>query len=92
VKAQRLHLTPRQLEAITLLAAGHAPKVAAVRLGTTASSVCGLRNRALKRNGLTNDMQLGMLIERCQSLPVDERNRIEDRREERLDAQRAGAQ
>jgi hypothetical protein len=43
----------------------------------------------LDRNGITNDVQLGMLIERDQFVSTYERNLIEDRREERMDALRS---
>lgn len=51
------------------------------------------RHKTVKdKLGAMNDTQVGVLLERHQLVPVDARNVIEDRREERLDARRAGVQ
>jgi DNA-binding NarL/FixJ family response regulator len=83
-----LNVTQLQRAVLTYMARGLTPKQIAAVLGMTTSGVCGARRRVMKRHGITNDTQLGMLIERCQFVSVDERNMIEDRREERIDSQR----
>lgn len=92
MKLARLDLTDFELTVLVLMAQGVALKAIGARLGLSNKAVSAARRRVLRRNGLTNYLQLGLALERCQLLPVDVRNRIEDRREERLDARRAGAQ
>lgn len=77
---------------LVMLARGYRPKQIAASLGITTNLVCQVRRRILDRNGVTNDVQLGMLMERDQFVSTYERNLIEDRREERMDALRLGAQ
>jgi DNA-binding NarL/FixJ family response regulator len=84
MKCAALKVTDYERAIIVLLARGYAPKQIAAALGMTTNTVCQARRRVLNRNGITNDTQLGMLIERCQFVSVYERNLIEDRREERL--------
>ena len=92
MKIARLNVTKYERPILVLMARGYKPKQIAAALGMTPQQICSARRRILDRNGITNDVQLGMLIERNQYVSVYERNLIEDRREERMDAQRAGAQ
>lgn len=92
MKLARINVTEFELKVLTVMARGVAVKAISARLGVSAKSVSSARRRVLKRNRLKNYLQLGMYLERCQLLPADARNRIEDEREERLDASRAGAQ
>lgn len=80
MKGTRVIVTDFELRILTLMARGVAVKAIGSRLGRSDKSVSSARRRVLKRNRVTNYLQLGMLLERCQTLPVDERNRIEDRR------------
>lgn len=89
MKLAGLSVTTFELQVLTVMAHGVAVKAISARLGVSGKSVSAARRRVLKRNRLKNYLQLGMYLERCQLLPVDERNRIEDRREERLAAQGA---
>ena len=84
----RLAVTDLELRVLTLMAHGHCFKQIGALLGKSRKSVSRALRRVLARSGTSNYMQLGMLIERTQLLPIDERNRIEDRREVRLDALR----
>lgn len=61
----KLKATARQLQVVNLMVSGLQPKRIAAQLGITVSSVCAVRRRVLDKNGLRNDMQLGMLIARC---------------------------
>jgi DNA-binding CsgD family transcriptional regulator len=89
VKTAKLIVKMNERPVVMLMARGYQPKQIAASLGMTSNYVCQIRRRILDRNGITNDTQLGMLIERCQFVSTDERNRIEDRREVRLDALRS---
>lgn len=89
MKSARLIVTNLERSVVVLMARGYRIKQIAAALGTTPSKVCQARKRVLDRNGITNDTQLGMLVERCQFVSVYERNLIEDRREERMDALRS---
>lgn len=92
MKTAALKVTAYERPILVLMARGYTPKQIAAALGMTAPRVCNARRRVLNRNGITNDTQLGILIAEQQFVSVDERNRIEDRREERMDSQRASAQ
>lgn len=61
----KLKATPRQLEIVKLMVRGLPPKRIAAELGVTVSAIGGARRRILDRNGLRNDVELGMLVERC---------------------------
>lgn len=89
MKTARLIVTKNERPVLVLMARGYRPKQIAAALGITAKNVCQVRRRILDRNGITNDTQLGMLLEREQFVSVYERNLIEDRREVRMDAQRS---
>lgn len=89
MKVAALKLTEYEIPIVVQMARGYTPKQIAASLGISPSSVCNARRRIFTRNGITSDTQLGMLVERCQTVSADERNRIEDRREERLDALRS---
>lgn len=89
MKTAKLNVTKAERPVVLLMARGYAPKQIAAALGMTSNYVCQLRRKVLDRNGITNDVQLGMLIERDQYVSTLERNLIEDRREARLDALRA---
>lgn len=91
MKTAKLNVTKYERPIVVLIARGYRPKQIAAALGMTTNRVSQARRRILDRNGITNDAQLGMLIERDQFVSTYERNLIEDRREERMDAQRAGA-
>jgi DNA-binding CsgD family transcriptional regulator len=67
----KLNATARQLQIVTMMMSGLHPKRIAAELGITVSSVCALRRRVLDRNGLRNDVQLGMLFERCTRVHVE---------------------
>ena len=86
MKTGRLLLTQNELRILTLMARGYAPKEISARVNKSRKAVSSALRRVLRRAGVDNYLQLGMLLERCQALPADERNRIEDRREERLSA------
>lgn len=88
MKLARINCTEFELKVLTVMARGVAVKAIGAKLGVSRKSVSAARRRVLKRNRLKNYLQLGMYLERCQLLPADERNRIEDGREERLDARR----
>lgn len=88
MKTGRLRLTDHELQVLSLMAQGVAVKAIGTQLGIATKAVSAARQRALRRNGVTNYLQLGMLLERCQSLPVETRNRSQDRIEERLDLRR----
>lgn len=92
MKTAKLSVTKAERPIVVLMARGYKPKQIAAALGMTTNYVCQQRRKVLDRNGLTNDFQLGMVAERDQFVSTYERNLIEDRREERMDAQRAGAQ
>jgi DNA-binding NarL/FixJ family response regulator len=68
MKTGRMKVTAPQLKVLVLMAQGLPPKAIAARLGVTPSSVCGMRQRLFARNGIRNDTQLGMLMERQQVL------------------------
>lgn len=89
MKTAKLNVTKAERPIVVLMARGYAPKQIAAALGMNTNYVCQLRRKVLDRNGITNDVQLGMLIERDQFVSTLERNLIEDRREARLDALRA---
>lgn len=91
MKSGPLRLTYHERNVMLLLAGGLTRKQIAGFLHVSSKSVSAARRRVLNRHGLLNDVQLGRLIERCQLIPPDEANRIEDRREERIDACRMGA-
>lgn len=61
----KLKATARQLQIVNLMMRGLHPKRIAGELGITVSSVGALRRRMLNRNGLRNDLELGMLVARC---------------------------
>jgi DNA-binding CsgD family transcriptional regulator len=84
VKTAKLIVKMNERPVVMLMARGYQPKQIAASLGMTSNYVCQIRRRILDRNGITNDTQLGMLIERCQFVSTYERNLIEDRREERM--------
>lgn len=84
MKYGALKVTKLQRAVLTYMARGYTPKQIAAALGNSTSGVCGARRRVMNRYGITNDTQLGMLIERCQFVSDDERNRLEHRREARL--------
>jgi DNA-binding CsgD family transcriptional regulator len=88
MKCAALKVTDYERPILVLMARGYTPKQIAAALGLSAPSVCNARRRVFKRNGISNDTQLGILIGEQQFVSVDERNRIEDRREERIDSQR----
>jgi DNA-binding CsgD family transcriptional regulator len=88
VKCARFNVTKAERPVVVLMARGYKPKQIAAALGMTTNYVCQIRRRILDRNGISNDAQLGMLIERDQFVSTYERNLIEDRREERIDSQR----
>lgn len=67
----KLKASARQLQVVTLMVRGLPPKRIAGELGITTSSVGALRRRLLNRNGLRNDTELGMLIERCSRVQVE---------------------
>jgi DNA-binding CsgD family transcriptional regulator len=67
----KLKATARQLQIVTLMTRGMPPKRIAGELGITVSSVGALRRRLLDRNGLRNDVELGMLVERCSRVLVE---------------------
>jgi DNA-binding CsgD family transcriptional regulator len=67
----KLKATARQLQIVTLMTRGMPPKRIAGELGITVSSVGALRRRLLDRNGLRNDVELGMLVERCSRVQVE---------------------
>lgn len=89
MKSAKLNVTRAERPVVVLYARGYKPKQIAAALGLTSNYVCQLRRKVLDRNGITNDVQLGMLIERDQFVSTLERNLIEDRREERMDALRS---
>lgn len=89
MKTAKLSVTKAERPIVVLMALGYKPKQIAAALGMTTNYVCQQRRKVLDRNGIANDTQLGMLIERCQFVSVYERNLIEDRREERMDALRS---
>jgi DNA-binding CsgD family transcriptional regulator len=86
MKTAKLNVKKNERAIVVLMARGYAPKQIAAALGMTTNYVCQLRRKVLDRNGITNDTQLGMLIERDQFVSTYERNLIEDRREVRMDA------
>lgn len=92
MKCAKLQLLKSERPMVVLIARGYRTKQIAAALGMTSNAVCQLKRQVLKRNGITNEAQLGMLIERDQVVSTYERNLIEDRREERMDALRLGAQ
>jgi DNA-binding NarL/FixJ family response regulator len=89
MKTARVRVTEFELQVLTLMARGVPVKAIGFRLGVCDKAVSSARRRVLKRNRFDNYLQLGLAMERCQTLHVDERNRMEDRREERLDALRS---
>jgi DNA-binding CsgD family transcriptional regulator len=88
MKPAKLIVKANERPVVLLMARGYQPKQIAAALGMNSNYVCQIRRRVLDRNGITNDTQLGMLVADCQFVSVYERNLIEDRREERMDAQR----
>ena len=92
MKCAALNVTDCERPVVVLIARGYRTKEIARALGRSEKQVSAAKRRVFDRNGITNEGQLGMLIERCQFVSTDERNRIEDRREERMDAQRQGVQ
>lgn len=89
MKCAKLNVTKWERQIAVLMARGYRAKQIAASLGITPQAVCSARRRILDRNGIMNDVQLGMLIERDQFVSTYERNLIEDRREERMDALRS---
>jgi DNA-binding NarL/FixJ family response regulator len=75
-----LKVTQLQRAVLTYMARGYTPKQIAAALGMKTSGVCGARRRVMNRYGITNDTQLGMLIERSGFVSEDERERMEHRR------------
>jgi DNA-binding NarL/FixJ family response regulator len=67
----KLKATARQLQIVTLMMRGWHPKRVAGELGITVSSVGALRRRLLNNNCLRNDVELGMLVERCSRVQVE---------------------
>lgn len=84
MKTGAISATPLERSVLVQMARGYKTKQIAAALGLSPDRVSQARRRVLNRNGVANDTQLGMLIERCQLVSADERNRIEDRREERM--------
>lgn len=92
MKTGRTSLTSIELAVVTGICRGYKPGQIQSALGIGQNHYTKIRNRILNKLGATNDGQIGMFAERQQLVGVDERNRIEDRREERLDARRLSAQ
>lgn len=89
MKCAALNVTDLERAVLVLMARGYRMKQIAAALGMSLKNASKTRQRVFERNGIANDTQLGMLIERFQLVSADERNRIEDRREERMDALRS---
>ena len=89
MRLAQLKVNQKELRMLTLLGHGLQIKAIAARLGISKQAVSFTLRRVLARHGLSNYFQLGLLAECCQTLPIDERNRIEDRREVRMDALRS---
>lgn len=80
MKTAKLITTQLERSIVVLMARGYAPKQIAASLGMTAHQVSKARRRILARNGIANDLELGMLVERTGFLSTGERILIEDRR------------
>lgn len=82
-------LTDHELAVLTCMARGMKPAQIMIALSIGPGAFQHRRQRIMDKFGAENDVQLGVLCERYQLVPVPTRNRIEDRREERLDGRRA---
>jgi DNA-binding NarL/FixJ family response regulator len=65
---------------VTYMARGYKPGRIAAALGISQSHYTKVRDRILDKLGATNDVQIGMFVERLQLVSADERERIELRR------------
>jgi DNA-binding NarL/FixJ family response regulator len=76
-----MRITAHQRAILVYIARGYATKEIAAALGRSVCNINAAKRRIFRRNGIRNDMQLGMAIERCNVLSLEERQRIEDRRQ-----------
>lgn len=65
-------LTDLELQVLTLMSRGVVVKAIGSRLGITQKAVSSARRRALRRNRVSNYLQLGILLQRYQVLTTDE--------------------
>lgn len=86
-----MKLTQRQLDVVKLLCQGLKRAEICRILRISVEAYDRRRDSILIANGITNDAQLGVMAERSQVVHVDQRNRIQDRVDERLDARRKTA-
>jgi DNA-binding NarL/FixJ family response regulator len=81
IRGNRPRLDHWELSVLTRLLQGLKPKQISGELCFSQDRYTKIRNRILTKLGAMNDAQIGVLAERYQLVSVDERNRIEDRRE-----------
>lgn len=81
MKPTQLHLTSHQRVICVYIARGYATKEIAAALGRSVCNINAAKRRIFRRNSIKNDAQLSMAIERCNVLSLEERQRIEDRRQ-----------
>lgn len=76
-----MKLTDLELKVFRLMAKGVAVKAIGARIGISQKSVSSARRRVLRRNRVTNYLQLGILLERSKLLPgrriVEQEERVE---------------
>lgn len=89
IRGNRPRLTRDERALLTCIARGLKAKQTTFELGICRSSYFRRRAKLLSKLGALNDWQAGILTERYQLVDVGTQNRIEDRREERLDALRS---
>lgn len=76
---------------LELMCAGLKNSEVCAQLGLKTWAYTDIRERLLDRLGALNDAQLGVLAERFQLVPIDQRNNIADRQDERVDLRRHSA-
>lgn len=79
MKTVRPRLTDLELQVLTLMSKGVVVKAIGARLGITQKAVSSARRRALRRNRVSNYLQLGILLQRYQVLTIDERGPAVDK-------------
>lgn len=89
MKTGRALLSQLEQAVLTQMARGYKPGAIQMALGISRKHYSKVRDSILNKTGATNDFQAGMFCNQQQLVSTDERNRIEDRREVRLDALRS---
>lgn len=80
MKPGRPKLAPLEQAVVTYMARGYKPANIVAALGISQSHYTKVRDRILDKLGATNDVQIGMFVERFELVSSDERELIEARR------------